>query len=543
MWNALASRYYFESIRKVYPLVFYELANEPCGYLKDGSDYLPDMRTIADYLQASFPGIKKRIMIGGTDYSAYPGPVAVDADLQDCYLAVHFYDTWAHDYSTSLKGLKYYPKYYDDALMYQISWRNGVVDPSAQSWFNRIVITEFGEWTDRGYGYTSKTTQHTTTSITPNTTYANDVEGVRVAYIFGTGGVVNRLKIGSVMWGGLIADGYSLFDFTTAPIALSRKDYSPTTQLMELLLPLRAVFWGANSTSGTYAVDSLALIYSLTTDATNGRVALSPAGGIYNSGTSVTLTATAAAGYVFTGWSGDATGSTNPQAVSVNKTMNVTANFVPQYTLTTSATNGTIALNPAGGKYASGTVVTLTATPAAGYAFTGWSGDLTGKVNPAQVTMNANKSISATFVPTWVSDLAWKQISNGWGPVEKDRSNGGSAAGDGKTLTLNGKTYTKGLGCHAVSEVSVPLNKLYKTFTSDIGVDDEVGSNGSVVFQVVIDGVTKFTSATMTGSSATQTVTVDVTGATTLSLKVGDAGNGNGSDHGDWAGAKLTVAP
>ena len=55
----------------------------------------------------------------------------------------------------------------------------------------------------------------------------------------------------------------------------------------------------------------------------------------------------------------------------------VTANFtsVPTYTLTTSATNGSIDLLPAGGTYNQGTVVTLSAGPDVGYHCDSWSGD------------------------------------------------------------------------------------------------------------------------------------------------------------------------
>jgi thermitase len=67
------------------------------------------------------------------------------------------------------------------------------------------------------------------------------------------------------------------------------------------------------------------------------------------------------------------------------------------YSLTTNGTNGTITLNPAGGTYASGTIVNATAAPNTGYTFTGWSGALTGTTNPGTVTMNANKSLTANF--------------------------------------------------------------------------------------------------------------------------------------------------
>ncbi len=70
------------------------------------------------------------------------------------------------------------------------------------------------------------------------------------------------------------------------------------------------------------------------------------------------------------------------------------------YTLTASAVpaaGGSITLNPAGGSYASGTSVTVTATPNTGYTFANFSGDLTGTTNPATVTMNSNKAITANF--------------------------------------------------------------------------------------------------------------------------------------------------
>lgn len=76
-----------------------------------------------------------------------------------------------------------------------------------------------------------------------------------------------------------------------------------------------------------------------------------------------------------------------------------------QYVLTVSpTTNGTIALAPAGGTYAAGTVVTVTATPASGYQLAGWTGALSGSTNPTTVTMDADKTIGASFSPTVVPE-------------------------------------------------------------------------------------------------------------------------------------------
>ena len=138
--------------------------------------------------------------------------------------------------------------------------------------------------------------------------------------------------------------------------------------------------------------------YALTVTAVNGTVAKSPDQPLYDSNTVVSLTATPAAGYTFTGWSGAATGTTNPISVTMNAAKSVTATFaIKTYALTITAVNGTVAKSPDLASYDSNAVVQLTATPAAGYTFTGWSGGATGTTNPISVTMNAAKSVTATF--------------------------------------------------------------------------------------------------------------------------------------------------
>jgi hypothetical protein len=141
----------------------------------------------------------------------------------------------------------------------------------------------------------------------------------------------------------------------------------------------------------------------------------------------------------------------------------------------------------------------------------------------------------------FASDLAYQAISNGYGPVEKDTSNGEKLAGDGKTIALNGVTYAKGFGTHANSEVLVNLNGGYTQFLADVGVDDEVGSAGSVVFQIFVDDIKVYDSGVMTGATATKSVSIDVTGHSKMQLVVTDAGDGMDNDHADWANARLVA--
>ncbi len=82
---------------------------------------------------------------------------------------------------------------------------------------------------------------------------------------------------------------------------------------------------------------------------------------------------------------------------SIYTSYTTTTSTTTNYTLTVSATNGTVTKTPNQTSYASGTSVSLQVTPNSGYTFTGWSGDLTGTTNPATIVMNSNKSVTANF--------------------------------------------------------------------------------------------------------------------------------------------------
>ncbi|WP_457068143.1 InlB B-repeat-containing protein [Hymenobacter sp. UYAg731] len=175
---------------------------------------------------------------------------------------------------------------------------------------------------------------------------------------------------------------------------------------------------GGGGTAGTplsvtfSVVDQAGPTYTLTTATVgSGTVTKSPNAASYASGSTVSLTATPGAGYAFTGWSGDASGSANPLSVTMNGNKNITATFTATttttYTLTVNTTGtGTVTKNPNAASYLSGTTVSLTATPGAGFTFTGWSGSATGSTNPLSVAMTANKTITATFTASAGQQLA-----------------------------------------------------------------------------------------------------------------------------------------
>jgi len=141
--------------------------------------------------------------------------------------------------------------------------------------------------------------------------------------------------------------------------------------------------------------------YTLSVSGTNGFVSVSPQKVTYEPNEAVVLIAMADEGYRFLDWSGDITGTENPTAVFMTEDKTIVANFEvipPSYTITKTATNGTITMDPPGGVYEEGTVVTVTAAPNEKYLFAEWAGDLSGTVNPQTITVDGDMSISATFI-------------------------------------------------------------------------------------------------------------------------------------------------
>ena len=140
---------------------------------------------------------------------------------------------------------------------------------------------------------------------------------------------------------------------------------------------------------------------------------------------------------------------------------------------------------------------------------------------------------------TWLSDRAVTSSTNGWGPIERDMSNGETGAGDGTTLRINGTSYAKGLGVHADSDVRFAIPSTC-TMTADIGVDDEVGDHGSVVFEVW-NGTTErlYGSALKTGADPATHISVPLDGVRDLRLVVTQGADNDWWDHADWANAAL----
>jgi hypothetical protein len=156
-----------------------------------------------------------------------------------------------------------------------------------------------------------------------------------------------------------------------------------------------------------------------------GLVSSSPAGidcgtacsYTYLAGTVVTVATTPSSGSTFRGWSGGGCSGTDVCTLTGNGSVTVTATFdttptptptptSPSYTLavitkgpgTISSSSGGISCGSVcSAAYASGTVVTLTATPAKNARFVGWFGGGCSGTNACTLTVDQASSVTAAF--------------------------------------------------------------------------------------------------------------------------------------------------
>lgn len=231
-----------------------------------------------------------------------------------------------------------------------------------------------------------------------------------------------------------------------------------------------------------------------------GSVTSSPAGiacnsgcasdtGTFNDTQTITLTAVASAGDVFTGWSGGGCSGTGTCVLTLAANTTVTATFQNLRTVTVSKTGtgaGTVTSSPAGincgatcsGSFAETSTVTLTATASAGSLFTGWSGGGCTGTAPCTLTVpSANVTVTADFKPS--ATLTVTRSGTGAGTVTGTGINCGVDCTEdylvGATVTLTATPSTgsgfvgwSGGGCSGTGTCTVTMSAA-TTVTAQFG--------------------------------------------------------------------------
>jgi YVTN family beta-propeller protein len=218
---------------------------------------------------------------------------------------------------------------------------------------------------------------------------------------------------------------------------------------------------------------------------------------MFPNGTQVTLTASAAAGSTFAGWSGGGCSGTGTCVITPTADTTVTATFNPPVTLTVAETGrgaGQVTSSPAGincsassnqcaAPFAIGTQVTLTASASKGSSFTGWSGGGCSGTETCVVTPTSDTTVTAIFKALPTSMLSISLAGGGLGTVTSSPSgiNCGATCsasfltGAKVTLTAtpaNGVTFAgwSGGGCSGTGTCQVTLSAdttVTATFVAD----------------------------------------------------------------------------
>jgi hypothetical protein len=165
------------------------------------------------------------------------------------------------------------------------------------------------------------------------------------------------------------------------------------------------------------------------------------------------------------------------------------------YVLTTAVVgNGVVNATPAG-PYAHGTPVQVTAVADPGWAFAGWSGDLSGAVNPETITMDFDKSVTATFIVAAAKNLTTGNI---FSTIQAAIDDAGTV--DGHTIEIYPGTFEEqvhvtksvtldGAGCGTtVIRSPAVLPRSFSTGVDNKPVIFVDGAAGATIRELTVDG-------------------------------------------------------
>ena len=156
----------------------------------------------------------------------------------------------------------------------------------------------------------------------------------------------------------------------------------------------RIIMDGAKTVVGNFVKVKYKLNITVTGQGTVSQELVKAGVADYTMASTVKLTATPTAGWIFEKWTGGETGTDNPKTITMGAAAkDITAVFILDKVLTTVASgSGTIAK-----QLVSGRTYTVTANASANWIFEKWSGGLSGTDNPTNITLNDDLTVFAIF--------------------------------------------------------------------------------------------------------------------------------------------------
>ena len=296
---------------------------------------------------------------------------------------------------------------------------------------------------------------------------------------------------GRIITGGTYASTGCFWDTQTSGLSSSADGTGKTTAQMKT----QSTFTGWDFSTPVWEIVSgaaypfLSWQYSvnLTVNSNPSQGGSVTGAGQFPPSTPVTVSAAPNSGFTFINWTNTGTGTiVNPNSPTTTfiiaaEAAEITANFQAQlYTLTMSSNNisyGTAADNTGTGPYSAGTVVSITAVPQTGYAFTGWTSSGGG-------TFGNTNSLTTTFTMPGENVTVTANFDTGYYlTVEPDDPAGGTAA----DITEN-SPYTENAVIDIQAAPSADYRFLYWTSSGGGSFGDENAS--STTFTMPAENIT-----------------------------------------------------
>lgn len=153
---------------------------------------------------------------------------------------------------------------------------------------------------------------------------------------------------------------------------------------------------------------------------------------------------------------------------------------------------------------------------------------------PLEPSFFASKTAPAGAI--WMENLEIENISQTYGTPHA-----GLSVSE-RPLSVQKVVYPHGIGTHARASAVIDLKGNVTRFATLFGVDDAVGTAGTIELRLTVDGVVKYESGVQRGGEAPKVVDIDLRGARRMMLEVLNVEN-EGNDHADLLGAAFTLTP
>ena len=168
-----------------------------------------------------------------------------------------------------------------------------------------------------------------------------------------------------------------------------------------------------------------------------------------------------------------------------------------------------------------------------------YKGESDTQTKTSNIGISVSQPVGTGTEEVKLGDAPWLLSTTGWAghPTKRNKTI------ENRTISIVGTEYTSGIGAHASSDTQIFVGGQDCTFTSVVGIDDEVAGYQpqwapSVTFIILADGKEVYrTEELVFGDS--EEISLEIKDCQVLTLRA-DMGESNSSDHVGWGDATLT---